>query len=470
MQATDGQSISATPNPESAKSHKRAAKTAAAAAAAAAAVVPPHKVGRLVMYDQYVPSYDAVMSRLDCSAIRRVIAREIRQLLTSSNRRAGRGDDDGAEGDDETPSCCWRIADLGCGSGRGSKLVVGAIADVAASCDPPTDPRTEQRRRHRHHFHVCGADKSAAMVAAFEHGMVSFLREQATSVSSASVAAPPAVVVVGSGNAAGADRGESMCPASSVWTAVSSLENFLGATSSPPIAATRHSVEDAGEPGSGPTNHATAITRPPLRPFPVVDVVICAWALSHVMSAQWGGDRWHGTVLRCLQGMERLIDPASGGVVVIVETLGTATEAPSRKSSLHEFMEAPASSPSSSPPAAAAAAAASAGAGAAGGGGGGGFRAPEVVRTDYFFETAEEGERMSRFFFGEEGRRKYLQVLSARRDQQASLAQPAAAESAAPAVVAAAQQDGTGHGNQRRFALPECTGVWIKRVPPSSPN
>ncbi len=361
-----------TPAPQQQKQKQQNSKASGAAAAATSQqqVVPPHKVGRSVMYDQFVGGYDAIMKKHDCSAIQRVLAERLSLLFTKSSAPA-----------------VFRVADLGCGTGRGSKLLLDAF------CLLPAQQRQQQQQRQ---FQICGVDKSSAMVQKFVSELSAKLTSQHGVTELALFPVRSAPWSSSSASASASAVSLSLSSSSSVWGAVASLEDFCVATE-----------------GSGAASVVT-----PFEPSPVVDVVICAWALSHVASAQWGGDRWHANVRRVVAVMEGSIDPRTGGLVVVIETLGTDTETPTRHSSLHDFLV---------------------GTGEAGVG----FETPVVVRTDYVFDSLEDGERCVRFFFGDEMRLKFA------------------------ARVAAAQQDPSSSSTSA-FRLPECTGIWIKKVPPAS--
>ncbi len=107
------------------------------------------------------------------------------------------------------------------------------------------------------------------------------------------------------------------------------------------------------------------------------DVVTCAWSLSSVMNAQWGGDRWHESMRQTLCALRRYLDPVSGGTIIIVETLGTMQPEPTRSNTLHVFLAAE------------------------------GFQMV-WCRTDYKYPTCEIGARCVKFFFGQPLMEKYL--------------------------------------------------------------
>ena len=104
----------------------------------------------------------------------------------------------------------------------------------------------------------------------------------------------------------------------------------------------------------------------------VADVCIAGWSLGHLTG--WYPKTWRDEIEQCLAQIKRVLRP--GGMVIILETLGTGEESPR-------------------PPADALAAY---------------YRLLERVhgftstwiRTDYRFESLAEAEALTRFFFGDE--------------------------------------------------------------------
>jgi hypothetical protein len=444
--------------------------------AAPAAAVPPHKVGRAEMYNTHVAGYAAIMACHDCAAVQAALASAMAPLVrrrfaaraaalenvtcaspASSSSLASATPEtvtpETATAHDSaarSPAIEWRIADLGCGTGRGSRLVAAAVRDIVADASASTPAKGGDDHKSPAArdvvFRVLAVDKSAAMVAAFRQSVLA------------------------------ADTNLRLAPdRHSLWTAVASLEEFAetvlaqarrasddgdrrpndamagpaagagAADSAATAAAASAAVVGSASPSSaaGCADGSADLAPPP--PPPPVDCVICAWALSHVMTARWGADRWHGTVRRCVDAMLRLLDPATGGVIAVVETLGTDTLVPSRQSTLHAFLERDC-----------------------------GFAPPRVVRTDYNFATRDEGERMCRFFFGEEVRAKYARRCDAFETDARVVSDDVAGDAVAvPASVGGGDGDGTDSQHMptatppRRFALPEVTGVWIRHVAPT---
>lgn len=129
---------------------------------------------------------------------------------------------------------------------------------------------------------------------------------------------------------------------------------------------------------------------------PALHMVVCAWSLSYVMRASWGGDRWHQELKDTVEAMQAAV--VGGGVLVIIETLGNGCETPTRRNSMLDFLEETF-----------------------------GFER-QWVRTDYVFASVQEGESMCKFFF-------------------------------AQGVADRFKANGS-------CTLPECTGIWTKRMPP----
>jgi ubiquinone/menaquinone biosynthesis C-methylase UbiE len=125
-----------------------------------------------------------------------------------------------------------------------------------------------------------------------------------------------------------------------------------------------------------------------------VDLIVSGWSVSYL--AVWNPDSWRAELEKWLGEMKRVLRP--GGFVVLFESLGTGNESPIRIEHLKDFYpwldEA-------------------------------GFQ-NKWIRTDYKFESLEEAEYLSRFFFGDELGDKVKQ--------------------------------------NSWVILPECTGVWWKQI------
>ncbi|HSL41992.1 MAG TPA: class I SAM-dependent methyltransferase [Anaerolineales bacterium] len=124
------------------------------------------------------------------------------------------------------------------------------------------------------------------------------------------------------------------------------------------------------------------------------DLVVSGWSVSYL--AVWNPDSWREELDKALAEMKRVLK--SGSFIVLFESLGTGNESPVKLEHLKNFYpwldEA-------------------------------GFQ-KKWIRTDYLFESLEEAEYLSRFFFGDELGDKVKR--------------------------------------NNWVILPECTGVWWKKV------
>jgi ubiquinone/menaquinone biosynthesis C-methylase UbiE len=125
------------------------------------------------------------------------------------------------------------------------------------------------------------------------------------------------------------------------------------------------------------------------------DVAIEGWSFGHAPT--WHGANWHAVIDSYLAEMARVL--RTGGTAVLIETMGTGHETPAPPAphleELFAYFEGPH-----------------------------GFQY-RWIRTDYEFESVEEAERLTRFFFGDE---------------------------LADRIVA-----------EQMTILPECTGIWWRR-------
>ena len=124
------------------------------------------------------------------------------------------------------------------------------------------------------------------------------------------------------------------------------------------------------------------------------DLVVSGWSVAYL--AVWHPDSWRDELGKWLTEMKRVLNGA--GTIILFESLGTGNESPVQLDHLKDYYpwleEA-------------------------------GFKS-KWIRTDYKFESIEEAEELSRFFFGDELGDKVLK--------------------------------------NSWIVLPECTGVWWKRI------
>ena len=124
------------------------------------------------------------------------------------------------------------------------------------------------------------------------------------------------------------------------------------------------------------------------------DLVVSGWSVAYL--AVWHPDSWRDELEKWLNEMKRVLN--GDGTIILLESLGTGNESPIKLDHLKDYYpwldEA-------------------------------GFQS-KWIRTDYKFESLEEAEELSRFFFGDELGDKVVK--------------------------------------NTWIVLPECTGVWWKRI------
>jgi ubiquinone/menaquinone biosynthesis C-methylase UbiE len=124
-----------------------------------------------------------------------------------------------------------------------------------------------------------------------------------------------------------------------------------------------------------------------------VDLVISGWSVCYVVVDN--PQTWQEELQKVIIEMQRVLHP--GGKIILIETLGTGFKKPQPPENLipyFNYLEAH------------------------------GFHRT-WIRTDYLFDTLEEAETLSRFFFGDEMAKKIQRT-------------------------------------DKGFLLPECTGIWTK--------
>ena len=162
--------------------------------------------------------------------------------------------------------------------------------------------------------------------------------------------------------------------------------------------ASHHMLSVAAQRLRGMVNVWLAVADNRALPLPpaAADVAVEGWSFGH--ATDWHPDRWQAHIEEALAEMRRVLRP--GGMMILIETLGTGCESPQppseRLAALYAWLE-----------------------------GALGF-SHTWVRTDYRFASPQEAEELVRFFFGDD------------------LADRVA--------------------RQRLTLLPECTGIWWRAV------
>lgn len=100
------------------------------------------------------------------------------------------------------------------------------------------------------------------------------------------------------------------------------------------------------------------------------DLIVSGWSVSYL--AVWNPDTWRAELDKALAEMKRVLKP--GSLIVLFESLGTGNESPLQLDHLRNFYTWLDET---------------------------GFQ-KRWIRTDYQFETLDEAEYLSRFFFGDE--------------------------------------------------------------------
>ena len=315
---------------------------AAAGGGGVSGVVPTFRVGTLEMYKRFPEAYDAFMRCHNCDAIGNVLVRLCSELLLPQQEVEGSE----AASSSSAPVQDYRqldrrgrrirVCDLGCGTGRIGTMLLHRGSPLASAIS-----------------HISCYDKEVNMLKVCHRNMTH--------------AAPN--------------------PTESDGPLVVTVED----ASSSPLPLKTTTCGEAATPGRGTISVC-------FRPFDFdhvrsgalagdatsgcggYNLVTSAWALSYVVRAQWGGSKWHDAVRDVVEACTKALDPNFNGAILLVETLGTGSESPTRQCLLFDYIAAMCASGSV--------------------GGRTVTCSRESVRTDYTFPSAAEAVGMCRFFFG----------------------------------------------------------------------
>lgn len=292
-----------------------------------AAGVPAHKVGRSLIYQRYPSAYDALMGVHDCSRL----ATHLLQLVEEVSKHKA--------GDDVS------LADFGCGTGRVGAMVLPVVNHLYCYDQSPA----MVVRCIENLTNVAASARKKLVISDLTKLQRSTLEAPKHHVWGAACATPSFVEPPLAQEDLTQVSGD--YPTVTLRAGVISFEDMQLSTSAAPAPVIRAALPSNGS----------------------IDIAVAAWALSSVVNAQWGGNKWHDAVDATLRAMYNCCKEgsASPSFVVIVETLGTMSEEPTRKNTLHAYLVE--------------------------------RHAFEFqwVRTDYLFPTLSDGERLCRFFFGD---------------------------------------------------------------------
>jgi hypothetical protein len=392
--------------------------------------IPNHKVGRELMYERYAPQYDRLMNCHDCSLIRSFLLQlllEVTSPTPPSEISTLPASEEFSKQDDAASSAAViatlrsrsiGVADFGCGSGRIGLMVLPCAKRIM--CFDRAGGMLKECKRN--------LQESAAhqRIGLVEVGQLAGLAPSDTQTPTAKVIKKFGVAAESAHTSGDVGKltGESSEPVTEAPRAEAdhaaesplwNVELLLGQKSFEDIQggclqALFPTLDGSGNLEDRTTTAPFAAKEGSVGESRGFHLAVCAWSLSYVMNAQWGTTKWHGAVNAVLSELENLLrrshagdkperDGARGGsgAIVIIETLGT-TPTPSRKNSLHQFLEEQC-----------------------------GFK-KSWVRTDYTFQTKQDGVAMCKFFFGDAVMQRFIEL------------------------------------GPDQLTLPECTGIWVKRI------
>ena len=335
-------------------------------------VVPRHKVGRHVIYSHHADAYDVLMSRHDCGAVATAINRIVDEVVARKEALSP-----------ATAPRALRVADVGCGTGRLLKMVLPRC-DVAIAMDkePTMLSRCVAAVKAIRPLRGDGPLPSTEWLAALRSPPTHGIALCAASVSLEDLTSSEDYVCTCASCAV--DIEVKPADATKCWKAAASQQTPRRLRTADPLAV----ASVFSQPADG------------------VDIILCGWALSFVMTAHWGKEPvWHAAVKAVVLSWERrLLDRSTGGALIVIETLGNFSDEPSRRNTLHSFLESDC-----------------------------GFERQTWMRTDYSFADQSEAERLCTFFFGSQcAQRVLLDHL----------------------------------GKPGKVVLKETTGMWVKFVAP----
>lgn len=353
-------------------------------------VIPSNRVGSVELYTRFAQEYDALMSRHQCGELRTILHKYLDRIVASaspSTRCYNHQKDETKEAtqspshEDERNSVAvveaapvrgWlHVGDFGGGTGRISSMLARR-PEVRFLCSYDKEKAMLKVAHYNVTEEATRESRSAATTTAADLGSSPSSQDVPRSIRVLDTAEelPPLLLDELRGEEDGSSSSAPSPPPLYVCFRPYSFEQIQqgvlsGAPAQPqkeeemPVACkTDPETREKGSSSSLPGAH------------PKFQMIVCAWSLSFVMRAQWGGDRWHHAVSTTIRSMLAALDTTlSDAVLVIVETLGNGCTEPTRHNTLMTYLEEQ-------------------------------FGFERVwIRTDYIFASSEEAFQMCRFFF-----------------------------------------------------------------------